>query len=105
MYFDFIEHNFGPYNFEEEFDKTDVVVYQGQRFSDSYSMHKKYANKNLCNGTLSYKFNFPKNHENGRFVDDGLIQKIFGSKMMEKDNELDEFSGMNPDCEEVNKSL
>jgi hypothetical protein len=105
LYFDFIEHNYSPYNFGEDIEKSDVVVYQEQRFADSYKMHKKYANKQLFNGHQSYKFNFPKNHENGRFVDDGLLSKIFGSKKLEKDNDIDEFTGMNPECIEFNKKL
>lgn len=102
LYFDFIEHNFGPYNFGEDIERSDVFIYQEQRLVDSYKMHKQYANKQLMNGCQSYRFNFPKNHENGRFVDDGLMNKIFGSKMLEKDTEVDDFIGMNPECTKIN---
>lgn len=68
-------------------------------------MHKTFANKPLFNGCSSYKFSFPKNHENGKFVDDGLIEKIFGSKKLEKETQYDEFTGMNPECVQFNHGL
>ena len=37
-------------------------------------MHKRFANKALQNGLTSYKFNFPKNHDGGRFNYDGLLE-------------------------------
>jgi hypothetical protein len=43
-------------------------------------MHKEFSNKQLHNGMQSYKFNFPKNHDGGRFKYDGLIEQIFGSR-------------------------
>ena len=62
-------------------------------------MHKRFANKPLLNGLTSYRFNFPKNHENGKFNYDGMLEQIFGSREMEKEaDDPDEFVGMNPDC-------
>ena len=99
LYFDFVEHNFSFYNFGEDLLASDALVYTENRPQDSYKLHKMFANKQLMNGTTSYKFNFPKNHEGGRFVDDGLLTKIFGSKTIEKSvNDPDEFVGMNPEC-------
>lgn len=66
-------------------------------------MHKTYANQQLKNGSQSYKFNFPKNHEGGRFNDEGLLDQIFGSRSMERGAE-EEFYGMNPICLEANKA-
>ena len=55
------------------------------------------------NGTNSYKFNFPKNHDGGKFNYDGLLDKIFGSRSMDREAaDKDDFVGMNPDCEEIN---
>ena len=55
---------------------------------------------------MSYKFNFPKNHESGKFNYDGLLEKIFGSKEVEREpDDPDEFFGMNPECEEINQSI
>lgn len=66
-------------------------------------MHKRFANKQLLNGTTSYKFNFPKNHDGGKFNYDGLLEQIFGSREMAREaDDPDDFFGMNPDCEEVN---
>jgi hypothetical protein len=66
-------------------------------------MHKQYANKQLKNGTNSYKFNFPKNHDGGKFNYDGLLDKIFGSRSMDREVvDKDDFVGMNPECEEIN---
>ena len=53
---------------------------------------------------MSYKFNFPKNHEGGRFNDEGLLDKIFGSRSMERGSDL-EFTGINPECDEANKAV
>lgn len=30
------------------------------------------------------------------------MNKIFGSKMLEKDTEVDDFIGMNPECTKIN---
>ena len=65
-------------------------------------MHKKYANQSLQNNATSYKFNFPKNFENGKFVDDGLVGQIFGSKQIPIEEELEDFTGMNPQCKRIN---
>jgi hypothetical protein len=55
------------------------------------------------NGTTSYRFNFPKNHDGGRFNYDGLLEQIFGSREMARGtDDPDDFIGMNPDCDEVN---
>ena len=104
LYFDFVEHNLSLYNFGESAEEveTDTLVYQGQRFVDSYKMHKQYANSQVVNGHQTYKFNFPKNHEGGRFVDDGFVSKIFGTRDLERIDDSSEFVGMNPECKEAN---
>ena len=67
-------------------------------------MHKRFANQQLQNGTMSYKFNFPKNHDGGRYNYDGLLEQIFGSRDVQAEaNDPDEFVGMNPECERVNQ--
>ena len=101
LYFDFVEHRLDSYTFEEG---RDVLVYQEPRFSDTYKMHKKYANKPLLNGTSSYKFQFPKNHEGARFNHEGLLTQIFGAKEVGPQDEA-EFDGMNPLCAEVNSRI
>ena len=66
--------------------------------------HKQHANTQLKNGTNSYRFNFPKNHDGGKFNYDGLLEKIFGSRSMDREAaDEDDFVGMNPDCEEINQ--
>jgi len=55
---------------------------------------------------MSYKFNFPKNHDGGKFNDDGLLEQIFGSRSMERSaDDPDDFVGMNPECEQLNRAL
>lgn len=69
-------------------------------------MHKHFANLPLKNGAQSYKFNFPKNHDSGKFNYDGLLEQIFGSKTMDKEqDDPDEFIGMNPDCQKLNQTI
>jgi hypothetical protein len=69
-------------------------------------MHKRFANKQLQNGCSSYKFNFPKNHDGGRYNYDGLLEQIFGSQdVAVNTNDPDEFTGMNPECVKFNESL
>ena len=76
LYFDFVEHIMTPYQFDKLFEDhvPDILVHQEKRVHDSYQMHKKFANRQLCNGNTSYKFNFPKNHDEGRFNYDGLLE-------------------------------
>lgn len=57
----------------------------------------------MYNGTQSYKFAFPKNHEVGKFFDDGLLQQIFGSSNLGRPTETSDFTGMNPDCQLINR--
>jgi hypothetical protein len=103
LYFDFVEHRLQLYDFEEE-DGQDCLVYKERRTLDSYAMHKRFANKILQNGMISYRFNFPKNHDGGRFNYDGLLEQIFGSRVMQREAEdPDEFVGMNPECQEQNR--
>ena len=102
LYFDFVQHRLHPYHFDD-YQTSDVMVYRERRSHDSYQMHKRFANKQLQNGTMSYKFNFPKNHDGGRFNYDGLLEQIFGSGDMQKEaDDPDEFIGMNPECEAIN---
>jgi hypothetical protein len=69
-------------------------------------MHKRFANKTHYNGTTSYRFNFPKNHDGGRFNYDGLLEQIFGSKDMAREaDDPDDFVGMNPDCILYNRQI
>jgi hypothetical protein len=69
-------------------------------------MHKRFANKQLLNGATSYKFNFPKNHDGGKFTYDGLLEEIFGSREMAREgDDPDDFQGMNPECEEINSRI
>jgi len=66
-------------------------------------MHKQFANRSLLNKCQSYKFNFPKNHDGGRFNYDGLLEQIFGAREISRaDNDPDDFVGMNPECEAAN---
>lgn len=54
---------------------------------------------------MSYKFNFPKNHDGGRYNYDGLLEQIFGARDVQAEaNDPDEFVGMNPECERVNQN-
>jgi hypothetical protein len=73
LYFDFVEHKLDCYNFGDNPANSDIVTYVEQRSLDSYKIHKRFANISLLNGASSYKFVFPKNHEGGRFNDDGLL--------------------------------
>ena len=67
-------------------------------------MHKRFANLQLQNGCWSYKFNFPKNHDGGRFNYDGLLEQIFGAREPPKEaDDPDDFVGMNPECERLNR--
>lgn len=67
-------------------------------------MHKRFANLQLQNGHWSYKFNFPKNHDGGRFNYDGLLEQIFGAREPPKEaDDPDDFVGMNPECERLNR--
>ena len=105
LYFDFVEHRLHPYVFDDIL-TSDCIVHQEKRSLDSYGMHKRFANMPLLNGTTSYRFNFPKNHDGGRFNYDGLLEQIFGSREMARGtDDPDDFVGMNPDCDEVNSQI
>ena len=104
LFFDFTEHNMDIYNFQENLEESDALVYVGSRPINSYKMHKAFANNNLNNGATSYRFNFPKHYEGARFADSGLFEQIFGSRDAHRENEdPEDFIGMNPDCEAINK--
>jgi len=61
-------------------------------------MHKQYANKQLKNGTNSYKFNFPKNHDGGKFNYDGLLDKIFHATIYDLALHFTPANSLGPAC-------
>lgn len=74
LYFDFIEHPIGIYNFQ-----YDTLVYQEMRPKDSYQMHQHLAN--LQGKYLpSYQFKYPKFHDCGKFKYDDLLNDLFGDR-------------------------